>query len=101
MKQRRFARVGDILPAVLKSVGLEKKLQEREILSQWLTVVGPDIAARARAVGIENGVLQVHVEHGAWMQELHFMEKEIIGKLRAKAPNVDLRKIRFTTKIER
>ena len=97
MSQKRFARIGDILPAVLKSCGLDKKLKEREILSMWPDVVGPDIAARTEAVRVENGVLYIHVEHGAWMQELHFMEREIVRKLRERAPGIDLKRIRFGT----
>ena len=97
MDHRRFARVGDILPAVLKSVGLDQKLKEREILTIWPAVVGEEIAARAKAVKINEGVLYVHVDHGAWMQELHFMEKEIIRKLREKVPDARCHKIRFGT----
>jgi predicted nucleic acid-binding Zn ribbon protein len=38
----------------------------------------------------------VRVDHGAWMQELHFIEKELLAKLRAACPDVNLNKIRFT-----
>lgn len=94
---KRFARVGDLLPAVLKSVGLEQRFREQEVLALWPAVVGDQIAARARAVKVENGVLFVHVDHGAWMQELHFKEKELLAKLREKAPQVRLQRIRFGT----
>jgi predicted nucleic acid-binding Zn ribbon protein len=46
---------------------------------------------------VEKGVLLVHVDHGAWMQELHFKEKELLAKLHEKAPQVRLRRIRFGT----
>jgi len=95
MKHTRFARIGEILPAVLKSVGLEQKLRDQEILKIWPSVVGEEIAARTTAVKIEKGVLHVQVEHGAWLQELHFMEKEILRKLKEKAPRIACNKIRF------
>jgi predicted nucleic acid-binding Zn ribbon protein len=97
MSQKRFARVGDILPAVLKSIGLDQKLREREILACWAEVVGEEIAARTRAIKIDRGVLFVHVDHSAWMQELHFMEREIIERLNEKKPGITVRKIRFGT----
>jgi len=97
MSHKRFARVGDILPAVLKSLGLDQKLKEREILACWAEVVGEEIAARTQAVNIDRGVLFVRVDHSAWMQELHFMEKEIIAKLKDKKPGIVIRKIRFGT----
>ena len=95
MSQKRFARVGDVLPTVLKSIGLDQKLKEQEVLEIWARVVGEEVAARTRPVKIEKGVLFVHVDQSAWMQELHFMEKEIIKKIKEQAPDVDLKRIRF------
>ena len=94
---KRFARVGDLLPAVLKSVGLERRFREQEVLALWPAVVGEHIAARTRAVRIEKGVLFIHVDHGAWMQELHFKEKELLRQLQERAPEARLKRIRFGT----
>jgi len=95
---KRFAKVGDILPAVLKSVGLDRKLKDREVLAEWPNVVGSEIAARTEAIHVDDGVLIVKVEHGMWMQELHFMERELLGRLRDAVPGVRLMRIRFETK---
>jgi len=95
---RRFARVGDVLPAVLKRLGLDQKFKDQQILGLWPEVVGPQLAQRTRAMRIDRGVLFVHVTHGAWMQELHFMEAALVGRLRERAPGADLQRIRFTTK---
>lgn len=98
MSQKRFTRVGDILPAILKSTGLDRKLKEREILELWPEAVGPEIASRTEPIGIDKGVLHVYVEHGAWRQELHFMANDIVQKLHVRAPDVELKRIRFTAK---
>jgi len=100
MTRSKFTRVGEVLPAVLKSLGLEKKFRELRLLEEWPDVVGPDISARTRPTRIEHKVLYVHVDHGAWMQELHFIEQDLIGKLRERVPGVDLKKIRFSAKEE-
>ena len=92
--------MGDVLPSVLRSLGLEKKFRELRLLEVWPDVVGPEISARARPTRIEQKVLFVHVDHGAWMQELHFIEKDLIAKLRERVPGVDLKKIRFSAKEE-
>ena len=97
MKSRNYSRVGDILPAVLKSIGLDKRLKERELLELWPEVVGEGIASRTRAVRVERGVLYVEVMHSAWLQELHFMEKQIYRKLRNAAPDIEFKRIRFGT----
>jgi predicted nucleic acid-binding Zn ribbon protein len=100
MAPRSFARVGDVLPAVLRELGLQAKFSERRAVEKWAAVVGPELARRSRALRCENGTLVVHVDHGAWMQELHFIEKELLAKLRAACPDVDLVRIRFTARDE-
>ena len=95
MSYKRFARVGDILPTVLKSIGLGQRLREQEILAIWPDVVGEEVAARTRPYKIEKGVLHVRVDHSTWMHELHFMEKEILRKLKERAPDIELVRIRF------
>jgi predicted nucleic acid-binding Zn ribbon protein len=98
MASRKFARIGDVLPSVLKRLGLEQRFKEQEVLTLWPDVVGPELASRTRASRIDKGVLFVHVDHGAWMQELHFIEKKLLLKLRAAAPGVELKRIRFSAK---
>ena len=98
MSSRKFTKVGDLLPTILKQLGLEQRFKERRVLTLWATVVGEELAARTKATKIEQGVLFVRVDHGAWLQELHFIEEEIIGKLRALAPGVVLKSIRFSSK---
>lgn len=98
MTDRNFKKVGDLLPSLLGRLGLERRFNEQKVLTLWPSVVGDELAARTRATRVEGGVLYVHVDHGAWMQELHFMEKELLRRLRAQAPGVTLKKIQFGTK---
>lgn len=98
MPRRNFSRIGDFLPTVLKSLGLERRFKEQRLIALWPTVAGPDIAARTSATRIEHGVLYVHVDHGAWMQELHFIEKDLARKLREAVPGVPIKRIRFSAK---
>ena len=98
MARRSFTPVGNVLPSVLRELGLDKRFSERKLVEIWPEVVGDALARRARATRYEKGVLFVHVDHGAWMQELHFMEKELVRKLRAACPDVDLVRIRFGAK---
>jgi predicted nucleic acid-binding Zn ribbon protein len=98
MYEHKFTKVSELLPQILKKIGLDKKLEEREAVALWEEVVGKDIAARTRAVKLENGELYIHVDHGAWMQELRFMEKDIIEKIEKAVPGVNIKRIRFRTR---
>ena len=96
MAPRPFARVGEVLPTVLRELGLQTRFAERRLVEKWPDVVGPELARRSRALRCENGILVFHVDHGAWMQELHFIEKDLVARLRAACPDVNLTRIRFT-----
>lgn len=98
MTPRSFARIGEVLPAVLRDLGLQTRFRERKLVETWSTVVGPELAQRTRALRCENGTLLVHVDHGAWMQELHFIERDLVAKMRAACPDVNLTRIRFTAR---
>jgi predicted nucleic acid-binding Zn ribbon protein len=98
MTDRKFTRLGELLPSILSKLGLEQRFKEQQVLNLWPTVVGEELAARTKATRIDRGVLYVHVDHGAWMQELHFIEKELLRRLRAQAPGVVLKKIRFSSR---
>lgn len=93
-----MVRIGDVLPGVLRRLGLEQRFKEQQLLALWPDVVGMELASRTRASRIDKGVLYVHVDHGAWIQELHFIERNLVRKLRAAAPGVDLKRIRFSAR---
>ena len=98
MTERKFTKLGELLPSVLSKLGLDRRFKEQQVLSLWPTVVGQELASRTTATKVDRGVLYVHVDHGAWMQELHFIEKDLLRKLRAQSPGVVLKKIRFSSK---
>ncbi len=98
MAERKFTRLGELRPSILSKLGLDQRFKEQQVLNLWPTVVGEELAARTKATKVDRGVLHVHVDHGAWMQELHFIEKDLLRKLRAQSPGVVLKKIRFSSK---
>jgi predicted nucleic acid-binding Zn ribbon protein len=98
MAERKFTKLGELLPSILSRLGLDQRFKEQQVLNLWPTVVGEELATRTKATKVDRGVLYVHVDHGAWMQELHFIEKDLLRKLRAQSPGVVLKKIRFSSK---
>jgi predicted nucleic acid-binding Zn ribbon protein len=98
MADRKFTKVGELLPSILSKLGLEQRFKEQKVLDLWPAIVGDELAARTKATRLDRGILHVRVDHGAWMQELHFMEKELLQRLRAQAPGVKLKKIQFSSK---
>jgi len=76
--------IGGALAAALRRLGLAERFQERELLDSWSDAVGRDIAAHVRAVDIEDGILVLSADHGAWRQEVNMLAAQILEKLAVK-----------------
>jgi len=75
--------VSRILAGVLRECGLDDRMQERAALLRWRDVVGDEIAAHSRAVDLQDGVLVLEADHGAWRQELTLLMPRIMEKFNA------------------
>jgi predicted nucleic acid-binding Zn ribbon protein len=68
-----------VLAGVLRDCGLEERLAQRRALDAWESVVGREIAAHSRAIDLEDGVLLLQADHGAWRQELTLLMPQIMA----------------------
>jgi len=75
--------VSSILGDVLKRCGLQERFEERSPLLSWPTIVGANIAEHSRAVDLDDGVLFLEADHGAWRQEVSLLTPMIIQKFNA------------------
>jgi predicted nucleic acid-binding Zn ribbon protein len=73
--------IGSAIDELVKSLGIQKKLQEYDAVVYWDTVVGERIAQMTKATRILQGVLFVQVKTSTWRNELTLRKKEIIDKL--------------------
>lgn len=89
-------RTGEILARVLEGLGIRAELERRQVIDHWSAAVGPDAATHSRAVGLRGDTLMVEVDHPVWMQELKFMDREIVGKLAKISGQENIRGIRFS-----
>ena len=83
-KMPRPSSVSDLLTAVFHGTPTERRLKEGRIWLVWDSVVGKQIAGRARPVSFRDGTLTVAVESAPWMQQLAFLKKGILEKLNAR-----------------
>src|SRR5262249_14417494 len=70
-KRRRgtSTRAGELVRAVLTRYGVEGAVREHRLVTEWESIVGPRVAARAWPDGLRHGVLYVRVTNSAWMHE--------------------------------
>ena len=80
-RQGRFESVGDLVGRVLGDLGLDGVALAHRIGSQWSAIVGPQIAAHCRPLGIRAGVLELEVDSPVWSQQLQLRKPELLAKL--------------------
>src|SRR5947207_3228385 len=81
-RTNRVKSIGDVVPGVLKGMGLERKQSELEILKVWNNSMDPTIVAHAKPVGLAKGTLFVTVDSNVWLDEIvRYRRREILQRL--------------------
>lgn len=81
-------RINKILPGVLKSLNLDDKLKDIEMVKQWRYIVGERIAHHARAININEAVLYVMVDNPLWQAQLFLLKNKILKKFNELGANL-------------
>jgi predicted nucleic acid-binding Zn ribbon protein len=73
---------GEALKGVLKSLKIDQRLAETEVLKVWNSQMDPNIVAHAHPVGLRNGTLMVTVDSPVWHAEIvRYRRREILERL--------------------
>ncbi|MBM3307631.1 MAG: DUF721 domain-containing protein [Candidatus Eisenbacteria bacterium] len=76
--------ISDVLAAVVRNLGLSRKLSEHRAVVDWEDIVGARVAEHARALRVDSGLLFVGVDSSVWAQELTLMKQRILRELRSR-----------------
>lgn len=74
-------RVGVSLARVVRQLGWAPNTAGVSVIADWERIVGPSIAANARAVASEGTTLVVSVDDPAWATQLHWLESDLLARL--------------------
>jgi len=92
----RLITVADGVSRLMKSLGLQDRLRQEEVLSAWREIVGDFIAGHSQPTRLQAGVLIVQVLQPTMHYELDRVWKPtILEKLRARFGPRSVREIRF------
>jgi predicted nucleic acid-binding Zn ribbon protein len=72
--------IKDVLGEVLRGCGLSEGLDRLAVLRAWPRIVGGEIARHSQALALEDGVLTIDADHGAWRHELTLLLPMIVEK---------------------
>jgi len=82
--KRTLTPVAEVLASFLKRSGLNKRMQQTDVIERWGELVGPQIAAVSQPESVSaDGVLRVRVATAPWATELSLMTPRILARLNA------------------
>lgn len=90
---RRAEHVGDILRGFLKNRQLSKGLARWQVVADWPTLVGEEIAKHSQALELKNGILWVSVPSSSWRQHILFLKPQILKAIDRNHPEVTVKEI--------
>lgn len=91
----RPAPLGGILQKALEAASVDVDLNRLRLWERWTDLVGSTIAENARPAAIKGRLLVVHVSSAPWMQQLHYLKNELMGKLNSALGKESVRGISF------
>jgi predicted nucleic acid-binding Zn ribbon protein len=89
-------RLGELLPGVLRELGLERDLAGWQAVQIWPEAVGEAIARRTRATSYHDGALMIEVEGSAWRHELGYLERNLVHRVNERLGLALVKRLRFT-----
>ena len=73
--------MGEVVARFLDRSGLGPRVAAATVLTDWASLVGPQIAAVTSATGLQDDTLFVAVANSAWMMELNLMKGALIKRV--------------------
>ncbi|MCG3150256.1 MAG: hypothetical protein PCFJNLEI_03737 [Verrucomicrobiae bacterium] len=84
-----------LVPGVMKRLGIEQRLYEAQVFHQWSQIVGTEVAKHAQPVSLTNKLLRVSIDHPVWHQQLLPLKPLILQKVRDRIGKAAVRDIVF------
>jgi predicted nucleic acid-binding Zn ribbon protein len=92
----RWQTSADVIPGLMKRLGLRERLHEAEVTEAWSQIVGEFIAAHSMPVALREGILYVRVLQPALHYDLEQVSKiDILRRLKQRFGTKTIRDIRF------
>ena len=78
----RARSAGNLMPALLKRLGLDQRRREAEVAKVWRNLIDPSVTVHAQPAGIHKGTLFVNVDSNVWLSEIvRYRRHEILQRL--------------------
>jgi predicted nucleic acid-binding Zn ribbon protein len=83
------------MDGLIQSFGWENKLSEGELFANWRELVGDKVAENSFPEDLNKGILTIRCKSTAWATQLRIMGADILAKIDAKLPALEVKEVRF------
>lgn len=82
--QRHEKTAEQLVTSVFKTLRMDRRQSEAEIVKVWNELIDPTVTAHAQPTGINKGTLFVTVDSSVWLSEIvRYRRKEILERLQS------------------
>lgn len=74
-------KVGAVLDGLISARGWDETMAQARVLSDWSTIVGPDVAAHCSPTSLTGGDLKLAAETTAWATQLRMLETTMLARI--------------------
>ena len=93
--KERISPLSSIIDSLVKTLGIEKQVEQYKIFDAWNSIVGEQISKVAQPERFQNGTLFVSVNNAPWRAELTYRKKDLLEKIHASLHSHSITDIRF------
>ena len=85
---------GALLGSLFRRHGWARPIAQAEVIDRWPTLAGERIAAHARPLHVDDGVLVVQCDSTAWATQLRAIRSTIVAKIASEFPDAAIDDLR-------
>jgi predicted nucleic acid-binding Zn ribbon protein len=83
MSDRSFRHISSVLKKISQDYGLDRRINEQRLLTEWPALVGDQIGRISKPERIFAGTLYLQMGNAVWRTELLFQKAAIIQRVNA------------------
>jgi len=97
-KEHEFQKAGEILKELFGHLNFQEGQEYVSFFSDWMDLVGVDLACHVRPLDIRQKSLLLEVDHPGWMQMFQLKQKRILHRIQKKHPSLGITSVHFRLK---
>ena len=94
-QKEQITPIGSVLDALIRSLGIEKQIEQYKVFDAWNIIVGEQVAKVAQPERLQGTTLIVSVSNAPWRAELTYRKKEILEKIHLTLQTKSITDIKF------